>query len=286
MQAWLVILLRSIFLFFITLVLVRVMGKRQPARMTAFRFVNYVVIAILTALIATNIITKLAFGLLALGVWTLFPVALDYLAIKSKWIHDWLDGKETVLIKQGKIQEQNMMKERLTGTELLRELRSKNVFNVADVEFAVMEPTGDINVFLKSDKKPLTAHDLGKKVSPQTEPQTIIMDGNILNDSLANLGLNREWLNSQLASLGVSLDNVFLGQVDASGDLYVDLFDDQIQVPKPKTKELIYANLEKCHADLMKYGLETKNQDAQNMYGQNAEKLQQLLQKLKPYLLH
>ncbi|MGE5558681.1 MAG: DUF421 domain-containing protein [Bacillota bacterium] len=286
MQDWLAIFLHSIFLFFITLALVRAMGKRQPARMAPFRFVNYVVVAVLTALIATDIITNPVFSLLALGVWTLLPIALDFLAMKSKWIHDWLDGEETVLIKRGKILGQNMMKAGMTGAELLRELRSKNAFNVADVEFAVMEPAGDINVFLKSDKKPLTAHDLGIKVSPQAEPQTVIMDGNILNDSLADLGLNREWLHTQLESLGVSLENVFLGQADSSGDLYVDLFDDQLQAPRPKTRELIYANLERCHADLMKYALETPNQDAKNMYGQNAEKLQRLMQRLKPYLLH
>lgn len=284
MQKWIQILLRSVSMFFLSLTLIRLMGKRNISRITPFRFVSYIVIAILAGLISANIITNLVYGFIALGVWALFPIALDYLSVKSKWIHDLINGKETVLIKHGKIMEESLLQARLTGEELLRELRTKNAFNLADVEFAVMEATGDINVFMKSDKKPVTAHDLGIKVAPQAEPQTIILDGNILNEPLSSLGLNREWLGIQLENMGVSLDNVFIGQVDSSGDLYLDLFDDSIELPQPKVKEMIYANLEKSQADLTSFSLETQDEDAKSMYSKNAEKLQQLMEKLKPYL--
>jgi uncharacterized membrane protein YcaP (DUF421 family) len=285
MPVWLLILTRSIAMFFVALIAVRIMGKRQPARFNSFSFVNYIAIAVIAALTAVNIIANLAFALIALGVWVLFPVALDFLALKSKWIHDLLNGKEAILIKQGKIMEENLFRLRLTGEELLRELRSKNAFNLCDVEFAVMETTGDINVLLKSDRKPLTPHDLGQKVAPQTEPQTVILDGNILDEPLASMGLNREWLRLQLEKTGVSLTNVFLGQVDSYGELYLDLFDDAIVLPQPKVKELLYANLLKCQADLVAFALETRNPEAKTMYGQNAEKLKGLLERLKPYLL-
>ena len=98
--------------------------------------------------------------------------------------------------------EDNLFRARLSGEELLRELRSKNAFNLSDVEFAVMETTGDIIVLLKSDRKPVTPHDLEQKVAPQTEPQTVILDGNMLDEPLANMGLNREWLKMQLEKLG------------------------------------------------------------------------------------
>lgn len=285
MFGWLLILSRSIIMFFLGLFAVRIMGKRQPARMNPFNFVSYIVIAIIIALTVLNVITNLAFGLIALGVWVLFPVILDYLAIKSKWIHDLLNGKEAILIKQGKIMEENLFKVRLTGEELLRELRSKNTFNLSDVEFAVMETTGDINVLLKSNRKPVTPHDLEWKVAPQAEPQTVILDGNILDEPLADMGLNREWLRLQLEKTGVSLTNVFIGQVDSYGELYLDLFDDAIILPQPKVKEMLYANLEKCQADLSNFALETQNPDAKSMYSHNAERLKNLLIKLEPYLL-
>jgi uncharacterized membrane protein YcaP (DUF421 family) len=285
MQMWIQILLRSISLFFLTLILIRFMGKRNVSRMTPFSFVSYIVIAILAALISANMITNLAFGMVAMGVWVLLPIALDYLSVKSKWMHDLIQGKETVLVKHGKIMEENLMKPRLTGEELLRELRSKNAFSLADVEFAVMETTGDVNIFVKSDKKPITAHDLGQKVAPLTAPQTVILDGNVVNESLVSLGLNKEWLRIQLENMGVSLDNVFIGQVDSSGDLYIDLFDDAVELPQPKVKEMLYANLEKTQASLMTFALETKDENAKVMYSKNAEKLKQLMTKLEPYLL-
>jgi len=285
MREWTEILLRSGGLFFLALFLIRVMGKRQPARMSPFTFVNYMVIAMISALISIKIIRDLALGLIALGVWVFLSIALDYLALKSKWVHDLINGKATILMKDGKVMEEKLLQVRYTGEELLRDLRSKNVFNMADVEFAVMETTGDINVFLKSEKKPVTPHDLGKQVSPQPEPQTVILDGNILNEPLSNLGLNRDWLKVQLDNLGVSQDNVFIGQVDGSGELYVDLFDDAIQVPQPKVKELLYANLEKCQVDLTSFALDTKNGEAKYIYLNNAQKLKQVTKKLEPYLL-
>ncbi|WP_432662939.1 DUF421 domain-containing protein [Wukongibacter baidiensis] len=285
MNDWIEILLRSTFLFFLVLILVRIMGKRQIARMTPFHFVSYSVIGILAALISANIIKNIAFGFIALGVWILFSIALDYLSLRSKVIHDLVNGRETILVKQGKVMEENLKDLRLTGEELLKELRFKNVFNLADVEFAVMEPTGEMNVLLKSEKTPVTPYDLGKKVSPRSAPQTVILDGNIIDESLSNMGLNQRWLNTQLEGMGISLDNVFIGQVDSSGDLYVDLFDDSIQIPEPKVKEMLYANLEKSQADLLTFSLETENEQAKSMYATDAEKLQKILEKLKPYLL-
>jgi uncharacterized membrane protein YcaP (DUF421 family) len=285
MPFWLTVLLRMILIFFITLVLTRFIGKKTPARMTPFYFVDYAAFGIVAGLISVGIIGNLATGLIALAGWGLLPPALEYLALKSKWIHDLLNGKETILIKQGKIMEESLFQVRLTGEELLRELRSKNIFNLNEVEFAVMETTGEINVLPKSDNQPLTPLDLDQKVAPKAESQTVILDGNILDESLAGMGLDRNWLNLQLERLGVALNNVFLGQVDSSGDLYIDLFNDAIILPKPKVKELLYANLEKIQADLTTFSLETESQDARTMYKNYAVELEKLLERIKPYLL-
>ncbi len=285
MDAWLQVLIRSVSLFVLLLAAVRLMGKRSIARITPFHMVSYITIAVLAALVSANVITNPVLGFISLGIWVVGTIFLEYLSLKSKWIHDLIYGKEAVLVKHGRIMEESLLKARLTGDELLRELRVKNAFSLADVEFAVLETTGDISVFMKSDKKPVTARDLEIKIAPLTEPQTVIMDGNILNEPLASLGLNRDWLGIQLEKLGVSLDNVFIAQVDSSGELYVDLFDDSTQNPQPKVKEMLYANLEKSQADLETFALETQNKNAKTMYEKNAKKLEDLLKILKPYLL-
>lgn len=285
MNSWLIILFNSIILFFLTLVVTRFMKKRNLSKVTPFEFISYVVIALIVTLISLDIIANIYFGLTALAVWSLMPIILDYASMKSKWIYNIINGKERVLIKDGKVMEDNLAKERMTGQEFLQELRSKKSFNLADVEFAVMETTGDINVSLKADKKPITSHDLGIKVAEMSEPQTVILDGNILNEGLTNSGLNQNWLEIQLENKGVVLDNVFIGEVDSSGDLYLDLFDDVIQVPKSQNKEMLYASIQKSQADLMTFALETKNESAKSMYLRNAGELDKVMKKLEPYLL-
>ncbi len=285
MNSWLIILFNSIVLFFLSLVIAKYMKRKTLARATPFDFISYSVIAIIIVLISLNIIDNIYFGLTTLAIWALMPIILDYASMKSKWVYNLIHGKERVLVKNGKVMEDNLSKERITGQEFLQEMRSKKAFNLADVEFAVMESTGDINVSLKADKKPVTPYDLGKQVAPKSQPQPVILDGNILDEGLTNAGLNRGWLTTQLEIKGVSLENVFLGQVDSSGDLYVDLFDDMIQVPKTQVKEMLYASIQKSQADLVSFSLDCDNEDSKNMYSQSAEKLEKVMKKLEPYLL-
>lgn len=286
MPIWVEILLRSAGLFFLLIVLFRIIGKRSMGRMTPFRFVIYVTIGVLTALTAAGGIPDFRSGLVALVSFGLFLLLADYLSLRSKAVYEAVNGKEAVLIKQGKVMEENLKQVKLTGEELLRELRYRDVFNLADVEFAVMEATGDINVLLKTDKKSITPYDMGRKVSPQAEPQTVILNGNVLNEPLTEMGLNQHWLKEQLENAGVFPANVFIAQVDSTGELYLDLFDDSLQAPQPKVKEKLYAGMEKVQADLMIFSLETEDQEAKNMFSKNSERLKDLLKKLEPYLLH
>lgn len=285
MKPWIVILIKSTVLFFISLAFIRIMGKKHSSRINAFNFINYSVIAILAALISVNVINNWVFGILALMVWFLLPIVLDYLCMKSKLIYNLINGRELVVIKEGKVMEENLGKIRYSAEDLLRELRYKNIFNLADVEFAVMESTGDMNVVLKSDKKPVTAKDLGIQTSPEGAPQTVILDGNVINESLSNLGLNQRWLNTQLELLGIYLDNVFIGQVNSKGELYVDLFDDIIEVPKCNVREILYANLEKVQSDLMSFALETQDEKLKSSYEKDSVILKKVIEELKPYLL-
>ncbi|MBU3210495.1 DUF421 domain-containing protein [Clostridium algidicarnis] len=285
MSIELMILLRTIILLFVTLILTRILGRGSMSNTTPFNFISYVVIAIIVSLMSLNIITNFFLGMIILLTWSLFSMALDYACMKSKWVHDMVNGKERILIKDGKVMEESLSKVRFTGEELLKELRSKGAFNLADVEFAIMETTGDINVGLKSDKSPITPYDLGIKISPKSQTQTVILDGNILDRGLTNMGLNQGWLKTKLEGMGVTLENIFIGQVDSSGDLYLDLFDDSIESPKSNAKELLYADLEKSEADFMSFSLETEDKAAKDMYIKNAEKLKQIIKKLKPYLL-
>lgn len=284
MPEWLSILLRSAGLFVLTLFLVRLIGKRQTARLTFFDLVTGIVIGVIAAAISLNMVKDLANGLIALAVWTVFPALIYVLAIKYKAVRDIVQGKETVLINHGKVLEDKLLEARLTPEDLLSQLRKKNVFNFADVEFAVLEPTGEVSALLKKDKQPLTAKAAGLNAGQESVPQTVILDGIIMDEPLAAMGLNRRWLHTELEKAGVAPENVFIGQVDSVGQLYLDLFDDAIQVPKPKAKELAFATLKKCQADCELYALGTKQPDAKKMYVRSSKILSDVIKELEPLL--
>lgn len=285
MPVWVDGLLRSLGLFMLVFVAIRILGKKHPVETSPFHFVVYSVVAVITALLAANFIPNRAFALAALAVWVLLPLLLDYLSLHSKALYQILHGKEAIIIKQGKVMEENLKQARLSGEGLLKGLRAKNVFSVADVEFAVLETSGELSLLLKADKRPVAPHDLEWKVMPQIETQTVILDGKILHDSLRRLGLTLQWLQAQLESSGVSLENVFLGQVNSAGELYLDLFDDLIQLPNPSVREMLFATLQQAQAELTKYSLATEDVESKKQFADDSAKLQQVLEKLRPHLL-
>jgi hypothetical protein len=168
----------------------------------------------------------------------------------------------------------------------MEQLRVRDVFRIADVEVAVLESSGELSVMRKRDKQPLTPRDIGMKLPREKEPQTVIIDGKILDEQLAAMGLSRGWLNEELEKAGVTAENVFLGQVDAYQQLYIDLYDDKIETKLPQAKSLLYASLKKIQADLELFALSTRDPGAKSMYSSNAKKLEKVIQELKPMLEH
>ncbi|EFV75785.1 hypothetical protein HMPREF1013_03845 [Bacillus sp. 2_A_57_CT2] len=152
------------------------------------------------------------------------------------------------------------------------------------MEFAVLEPRGDLSIMLKKENQPLTPKDLQLNLPQEKEPQTVIMDGKILNDPLAESGKSRKWLDMEIEKLGLTIDNIFLGQIDSYGELTVDIFDDSLKVPAPQQRPLLMAMIKKCAADLEVFSLQTDSKKAQEMYEKNTQKLNQIIQKLSPYL--
>ncbi len=223
-------------------------------------------------------------GISALVVFGGITYFVDFATIRSKQFRDLVDGKGSVLIKDGKILEDNLKKEKYTLDDLGSLLRGKNVFNVSEVEFAVLEHTGELSVLLKKENRPLTPKDINLKVANEKEPQTVIMDGRIIDNTLSDSGKNRGWLMVELEKLGLTLENVFLGQINSYGDLTVDVYDDKVKVPSPQMRPQLLSMMKKCQADLESFSLETNSETGKKMYQHNAERLQKVIQTLTPYL--
>jgi uncharacterized membrane protein YcaP (DUF421 family) len=284
MPDWLNITLRALGALVYLFILARIIGKRQIRQLTYIEYIVGISIGSIAAFMATEMDGPIYHSIIALTIFAMFPVVMEWLSLKSKVIRDFVEGKSTILIKDGKILEDNLKKERMTVEDLMEHLRMKNAFKVADVEFAVMETTGEVSVLLKSQHQPVTPKHLGLQVSPAEEPQAVILDGVIMDEPLATLGLNRNWVRAELEKAGVALENVFLGQVDKGGQLYLDLYDDKIKVEEPQAMKLTCSTLKKCQADLELFALSTQNQRMKQLYQTESERLQRVIDEIKPFL--
>ncbi|WP_338471791.1 DUF421 domain-containing protein [Niallia sp. XMNu-256] len=284
MSEWFDIFIRSIIFIVVLMVMTRLLGKKQISEISFFEYVSGITIGSIAGEVIMGLERNIGHGILAIVIFALITLFVDYFALKSPQFRNLIEGKATVIIKDGKVMEENLKKEKYSIPEVESLLRQKNVFNLADVEFAFLEPKGDISVLLKKENRPLTPKDIHLKTASEKVPQTVIMDGVIINDAMAAAGKDRNWLNTELDKLEVSLDNVFIGQVDSYGELTVDLYDDQIKVPSVQSRPLLMAMIKKCQADLELFALKAQSNEAKNMCDHHAKKLAELEKQLSPFL--
>ncbi|WML52939.1 DUF421 domain-containing protein [Neobacillus sp. PS3-12] len=284
MPGWIHIIIRSIIFLLILLITTKILGKKQISELSFFEYVSGITIGSIAGEVITGLESNPYHGALAIVMFGLVTLLVDFLSLKSKTFRDVVEGRGTVIIKDGKILEENLKKEKYTLDEISALLRQKDIFRVADVEFAVLEPRGNLSALLKKENRPLTPKDLQIKTANEKEPQTIIMDGSILDEALRSSGKNRGWLQLELEKLGVTLENVFLAQVDSYGELTVDIYDDKLKIPSANVRPLLLATLKKTQADLEIFSLQTECDKSKAMFKKNATLLKGVIDKLNPYL--
>jgi uncharacterized membrane protein YcaP (DUF421 family) len=280
-----VILIRSVWAFLLLLLMTRIMGKKQLSQLTFFDYCVGITIGSIAATMSVDQNVKIANGLISLLIWGLFPILLAVIGLKSRSFLHITDGKPAIVIKNGEILENSMKKNQLAIDELMMLLREKSVFKVADVEMAVLETNGELSVMKKTEQEPITPFMLGMKLEKEHAPTLLVADGHVLSKNLHTLGYTEEWLMGEMEKQGAfRIEDVFLAQVDSTGSLFIDMYKEQSKQNTVRSKPLLAANLKKLQAELESYAIETQNQEAKDMYAQQASKLQQVIDQTLPYL--
>lgn len=213
----------SLIVFVLLITLTRIIGKKLLAQMTFFDFVIGITIGTIGGAFVTTEVRGF-YVLLSPAVLTLAVVLTGYLTIKSEPARKLLEGEPLVLIQNGKIYEKNMKKIRYHLDDLLMQLREKNVFDLSEVEFAVLEPHGKLSVLKKSQNLPVTPKDLGISTIYKGLSSEIIRDGQIVEQNLRQNNLTHQWLLDELSRRNIKrVEDVFLATLSADGKLYVDL---------------------------------------------------------------
>ncbi|MDT8860079.1 DUF421 domain-containing protein [Alkalihalobacillus sp. MEB130] len=283
MPGWLEVAIRS-FVGFLLLIAIARMYVRKPIGETShLEFGLVASIAVILAIGSIQLAIPIGHLLVAILVWAGAAIGIAYLSVMNASFRSVIYGKGIPIMKDGKILEDNMKKQHLTTDELLRKLRAKQVFQVADVEFAVLEGNGELNVLVKKEQQPITAKMLNHQVAPIKEPETVIMDGKILTEPLATRGLNQEWLKTELEKKNAILENVFMAQIDEYGQLTIDLFNDKMQVPKSTELPMLEANIKSVIASLETFSLDTENPQAKQRYKWCVEQMKKVHDDVSPF---
>lgn len=218
--------LRIILAFVTLLVLTRLMGRKELSQMTFFNFVSGIAIGTIGASLAIDSTLSIRNGLLALAGWSAITIALGFIDIKSKKARVLVEGQPRILIKQGKIMEDELRKVRLDTDALNSLLREKSIFSISEVDYAIFETDGKLSIMKKEPQQPLTKSDMGiQQTKPKVYPLAteVIADGIINISNLEKLNLTTQWLEQQLQSSGIhSVSDVFYAEVQKDGSLYID----------------------------------------------------------------
>lgn len=214
-------ILLSTFAYFLALLLSRFMGRKLISQMTFFDFVIGVTLGSVTAYIVLSDQGPLA-PITTLITLTSLTLIMGLSYIRSMKVRKLVNSEPIVVIDRGQIVNQNMEKIRLSVNDLLMLLRQKNCFNIGDVEYAIMEITGQLSVLLKAQKQPATVSDLNIYTHYKGLTRDLIMDGHILEENLNTTNLKEYDFLNQLKSHGVNdLKEVFYAGIDSSGSLYI-----------------------------------------------------------------
>lgn len=215
-------ILRSAFSYIILLVLTKIIGRKVISQMNFFNFIAGITMGTITADIAVGVGKYPAVPVTSLIVIFALTVAVEYANIKSFSFRRFMTSKPELLIENGNIMNKKMRKLRLTVDELMMQLREKNIFSVADVEFAVLEVDGTLSVLPKSQKQPITPADVNLQTQYMGLSKDLIIDGKIIKDNLKDVRLDEKWLADQLKKQDIeSSSEVFYAGLDTSGRLYV-----------------------------------------------------------------
>jgi len=216
-------ILYSTIVFVLLIAMARIIGKKLLAQMTFFDFVIGITIGTIGGAFVTTEVRGF-YVLLSPIVLTLLVVLTGYITLKSVPARKLLEGEPMIIIQNGKIFENNMKKIRYHLDDLLMQLREKGVFDLSEVEFALLEPHGKLSVLKKSQKLPVTPGDLGISTGYKGVSSEIIRDGKIVEQNLRQNNLSHEWLFNELSNVNVKkIEDVFLATLSTDGKLYVDL---------------------------------------------------------------
>lgn len=208
------VILRTLLVLVLIFILFKLMGKKQVSQMSMFDYITGITIGSVVADISLDINKNLTSGIVCLLIYCIADIIISYLSLKSISLRKFFEGKETPLIINGKINRENMAKNKITINILQTEARLMGYFNLEEINNAILEPSGMISFEPKDKVKPATKKDMGITSTNKGLVYNLIIDGQILEDNLEYAKKNKKWLKHELKIQGKNLEEILLLTID------------------------------------------------------------------------
>ncbi len=211
---------RAIVLYIVVLIVMRLMGKREIGQLQPFELAISIMIADLASTPMTEIGIPLTNGIVPILGLLVMHLSISTLNIKSIKLREIICGKPRILIYRGKIDEDALRKERLTVNELQEKLRSKDTVTLGEVEYAILETSGEVTVIKKPEKRGTIPEDFGIQPEYEGIPYDLIVDGKVMYNNLKALGKDYEWLKKETKKFKMKPEEVLIATLDGKGQIF------------------------------------------------------------------
>lgn len=230
MNEGLVVFVRSIIGFFTLLIFAKILGKQQISQLTFFDYVLGITIGSIAADLATDLTSRAWPHWIGLLSWAVLGYLMELITLKWRYTAKYIEGEPTIVIMNGKIMENALRKMKFRVSDIMELLRNKDVFDLNEVDFAIIEPNGQLSLLKKPEYEPLTAKDMNITKKSSGISTELIYDGILIEENLRQLNKDKKWILSQLKSMGIKdISEVFLATLNPAGSFYVDKYKDHIK---------------------------------------------------------
>lgn len=209
------IILKTTLTFITLLILTRMLGKKQLSELTFFNYITGVTIGSLAANTIINTSSQYLNEMIKLIWWILLTIFVTLISLKSSRVRVLLEGEPIMVIKNGKIVEEALKSTKINLDDLSMLLRSKDIFSITEVDYAILESNGELSILKKQENQ--------KTQNRLYMPIEIIIDGNLVYRNLKELNIDKTWIYKELKNQGInSIEEVLYGEIQEDGSLYID----------------------------------------------------------------
>lgn len=234
------VVLQTFLSFFSILFITRILGRQQVAQLTIHEYITGITFGSIAATLATDLGQESWPHLVGLFLFGALTYLMSYINMKNRTASKIIQGEPVLVIQDGHILEKNLHRFHYTIDDLTHLLRKKDIFDVNDVKYGILETTGELSIVKVAQKGNVKVEDLHLSVEQEELNTDIIVTGNIIYENLKKRNLSVKWLLNQLKNMGVKdIKDIYYSSIDKDNKIYLDFVRDDLKYPIDITESKI-----------------------------------------------